>query len=150
MIKKILITEKQHNILNEIITENPDDFNILDRKNIIDDEYFLDKYGLKRLIIQNKYGLLELSNLASKIIGSGAGSKLLQDLINYADKVGKPITLTPAPVTPAELEWSYQGQNIKPISRSRLTQYYAKFGFEKKRKNDGYITTDTMIRYPRK
>jgi len=147
---KILITENQHRILYETIKENPDDFSILDKKNIIDDEYFLKKYDLKYLLIQNKYGLLELSILASKIIGSGSGTRLLKDLIAYADKVGKPITVNPIPYKKDNLKHSYLNQDVTPITKSRLIQYYKKFGFEKKKKNDGYITNDPFIRYPRK
>jgi hypothetical protein len=133
----------------DTVFESVDDFQILDKKNIMDDETLLDKYGLKSLVIQNKYGLLELSFLASKIIGSGNGSKLLKDLCDYADMVKKPITLQPVPYTDGELERGYENQpELKKISKRRLIDYYKRFGFVERNKNDGYVTTNSLIRYP--
>ena len=66
----------------------------------------------------------------------GVGTSILNDLINYADKTKKIITLTPS---------SDFGGN-----KNRLVQFYKKFGFKM---NNGvhksYEYMDTMIRWPR-
>lgn len=67
---------------------------------------------------------------------SGIGTKIMTDLINYADKNKQIIVLTPS---------SDFGGN-----KNRLIQFYKKFGFKKNAgqyKNFGF--KDDMIRYPK-
>ena len=82
------------------------------------------------------------SLILSKIIvkkdarGSGIGSKIMADLINYADKNKQIIALTPS---------SDFGGN-----KNRLIQFYKSFGFKHNKgqyKHFGF--RDSMIRYPR-
>lgn len=68
--------------------------------------------------------------------GRGIGAKIMNDLVNYADKNRQIITLTPSS--------DFDGD------KNRLTQFYKKFGFKPKK---GYhasdVYTDTMIRWPK-
>jgi hypothetical protein len=64
------------------------------------------------------------------------GTKVMDDLIRYADANMKIITLTP--------------DNIDGVSVNVLVQFYKKFGFKmNKGYNKNYEYTDTMIRYPK-
>jgi len=68
--------------------------------------------------------------------GLGIGTKIMEDLVDYADKTGKIVTLTPS---------SDFGGN-----KNRLVQFYKRFGFKP---NKGYYKSyeyrDSMIRYPK-
>lgn len=64
------------------------------------------------------------------------GSKVMSDLITYADENKKILTLTP--------------DNIDGVSVNVLTQFYKKFGFKmNKGHNKNFEYRDTMIRYPK-
>lgn len=64
------------------------------------------------------------------------GSKVMSDLISYADELKKIVTLTP--------------DNIDGVSVNTLTQFYKKFGFKmNKGHNKNFEYRDTMIRYPK-
>jgi hypothetical protein len=64
------------------------------------------------------------------------GSKVMFDLIRYADENKKILTLTP--------------DNIDGVSVNILTQFYKKFGFKmNKGHNKNFEYRDTMIRYPK-
>jgi len=66
----------------------------------------------------------------------GIGSSILNDLVNYADKTKKIVTLTPS---------SDFGGN-----KNRLVQFYKKFGFKmNKGVHKSYEYMDSMIRWPR-
>ena len=67
---------------------------------------------------------------------SGVGTAVMNDLIEYADKTKKIITLTPA---------SDFGGN-----KNRLVQFYKRFGFKlNKGVHKSYEYMDTMIRWPK-
>jgi hypothetical protein len=64
------------------------------------------------------------------------GTKIMTDLVRYADANKKIITLTP--------------DNIDGVSVNVLTQFYKKFGFKmNKGYNKNYEYMDLMIRYPK-
>ncbi len=66
----------------------------------------------------------------------GIGTKIMQDIISYADSVGKTITLTPS---------SDFGGSV-----NRLKKFYKRFGFvENKGRNKDYEISDTMYRLPK-
>jgi hypothetical protein len=68
----------------------------------------------------------------------GHGTAYIKDLINYADKVQKMVTLSPS-----GKEW---GSN-----KSTLISYYKRFGFiENKGRHKNYRINDTMYRLPQK
>ena len=65
------------------------------------------------------------------------GTKVMEDLVRYADANLKIITLTP--------------DNIDGVNVNVLVQFYKKFGFKmNKGYSKNYEYTDTMIRYPKK
>ena len=69
----------------------------------------------------------------------GLGSKIVQELNQYADKVGKRIELSPGEKDP------HHGTT----SRSRLERFYKKLDFVKnKGRNTDYQTGETMYRKP--
>lgn len=68
--------------------------------------------------------------------GSGVGTDIMNDLINYADKTKKIITLTPS--------GDFGG------NKNRLVQFYKRFGFKmNKGVHKSYEYMDTMIRWPK-
>jgi predicted GNAT family N-acyltransferase len=64
--------------------------------------------------------------------GQGVGTKVMQSIVDYADRLGKEIRLTPS-------------TSFGATSTSRLTKFYQQFNFEK---NKDYRYSDTMVRYP--
>jgi GNAT superfamily N-acetyltransferase len=71
----------------------------------------------------------------------GVGTKAMEELIAYADQLGKRITLSPG------LPDDAQGTT----SRSRLVKFYKRFGFkENKGRNRDFSTRDGMIREPKR
>lgn len=73
--------------------------------------------------------------------GQGIGTKALNMLTDYADKLGKRIILTPA------VKDNYQGTT----SRARLVKFYKQFGFKesKGRNIDFVIGAGKMYRDPK-
>jgi GNAT superfamily N-acetyltransferase len=68
--------------------------------------------------------------------GQGIGTNILNDLIQYADRNKKIVTLTPS---------SDFGGN-----KNRLTQFYKRFGFKmNKGVHKSYEYMDTMVRWPK-
>jgi len=88
-------------------------------------------------IYENKTSLILSKIILNKDVrNSGVGSKIMTDLINYADKNKQIIALTPS---------SDFGGN-----KNRLVQFYKKFGFKANKgqyKHFGF--KDDMIRYPK-
>ena len=69
----------------------------------------------------------------------GVGTAVMEDLVNYADQVGKRIELT------VGLKDKYHGTT----SRGRLVKFYKRFGFvENKGRNKDYTTRESMYREP--
>jgi GNAT superfamily N-acetyltransferase len=88
-------------------------------------------------IYENKTSLV-LSRIIVKdeFRGTGIGSKVMEDLINYADKNNQILALTPS--------GDFGG------NKNRLIQFYKSFGFKHNKgqyKHFGF--RDSMIRYPR-
>lgn len=99
-----------------------------------------EKYGeyLKGLNIYENRSSLILSKIVIKdeYKNQGIGSKIMQDLVNYADKTKKIIALTPA---------SDFGGN-----KNRLIQFYKRFGFKhNKGVHKNFEFREIMIRYPK-
>lgn len=78
---------------------------------------------------------LELSRIIvpKESRGSGTGSKVMQRIVDFADKEGKKIYLTPS-------------KDFGATSVSRLEQFYKEFGFVKNIYRDE--TRETMVRLP--
>lgn len=95
------------------------------------------KDKLDQFWVHEKENYINLSAIVVKkdFRNQGIGSKVMKDLCDYADSVGKIITLTPA---------SDYGGNV-----TRLKTFYKSFGFiENKGKKKDYRISDTMYRLP--
>lgn len=95
-----------------------------------------DAAGIKNFISERN-GTINLSQIVVPESGrnSGAGTKAMQQLIDYADATGQRITLSPSA--------DFGG------SKSRLTAFYKRFGFvENKGRNKDYAISETMYREP--
>jgi predicted GNAT family N-acyltransferase len=69
--------------------------------------------------------------------GSGTGTRAMQLLVEYADKTGKRITLTPS-------------TDFGASSVARLKSFYKRFGFvENKGRHKDFSIRETMFRTPR-
>lgn len=88
-------------------------------------------------IFENKDNTISINNLVVKqnLRNKGIGQNILNDIIDYADKNGKTITLTPT---------------SQYLTKNRLTNWYKKNGFvENKGRNTNYSISDTMYRLPK-
>lgn len=88
-------------------------------------------------IFENKDNTIGINNLVVKqnLRNKGIGQNILNDIIDYADKKGKTITLTPT---------------SQYLTKNRLTNWYKKNGFvENKGRNTNYSISDTMYRLPK-
>jgi GNAT superfamily N-acetyltransferase len=72
---------------------------------------------------------------------SGKGTSAMEELIDFADRHGKRITLSPG----------LPNDQMGTTSRSRLVKFYKRFGFvENKGRNKDFAISDGMYREPRK
>jgi GNAT superfamily N-acetyltransferase len=70
----------------------------------------------------------------------GIGTTIMQELVSYADQVGKRFELSPG------LKDKYQGTT----SRKRLVDFYKRFNFrENKGRNIDFTSSEDMFREPR-
>lgn len=104
------------------------------------EEILRNRYGdyLDGLDIYENRTSLILSRIVIKkeFRGSGIGSKIMGDLVHYADNNKQIIALTPSS--------DFGG------SKNRLIQFYKKFGFKhNKGVHKSYEFRDSMIRYPK-
>lgn len=87
------------------------------------------------LSISERGGYLTLSRIVAQDRNQGAGSRIMQAIVDYADATGQIITLTPS---------SDFGGSV-----TRLREFYKRFGFvENKGRNKDYGTRETMLREP--
>ena len=104
------------------------------------ESFLREKYGkyLNGLDIYENKSSLKLSRIIIKpeFRSEGIGTKIMNDLVNYADKNKQIIALTPSS--------DFGG------SKNRLIQFYKSFGFKSnKGVHINFEFTDTMIRYPK-
>ena len=88
-------------------------------------------------IFENKDNTISINNLVVKqnLRNKGIGQNILDDIISYADKNNKTITLTPT---------------SEYLTKNRLTNWYKRNGFvENKGRNTNYSISDTMYRLPK-
>lgn len=72
-----------------------------------------------------------------KIRKQGIGTEIMQELINYADKVNKRVELSPGQKDPSH----------GTTSKNRLIDFYKRFNFlQNKGRNKDFTTTHTMYR----
>ena len=101
------------------------------------------KYNLKSLFLSDmaSRNAFELSSIIvnKDEQGAGTGSKVMQELIAYADANEKIIVLDPGLLD----------KRHGTTSQSRLRKFYKKFGFiDNKGRNKNYEFRNLMIRYP--
>ena len=106
---------------------------------IIIEDVLLSRYEkcLKELDIYENNTSLILSRIIinEECRNEGVGTKVMKDLIDYADSKGQIVTLTPS---------RDFGSSV-----NRLTQFYKRFDFKmNKGSNKNFEFKDTMIRYP--
>jgi hypothetical protein len=98
----------------------------------------LNKYKLEALALSENDNYIDLSNIVVSNKGIGEGTKIMKDLINYANNKNKTLTLSPE-----------KKPNNGTTSKARLIKFYKKFGFvENKGKNKVYEIFETMYRIP--
>jgi predicted GNAT family acetyltransferase len=88
------------------------------------------------LDIAEKNGVINLSRIVvpKEQRGTGVGSGIMKQLVDYADATGSKITLTPS-------------TDFGATSVSRLKDFYKQFGFvENKGRNKDFSTRETMYR----
>jgi len=91
-----------------------------------------DRYGIA-LDLWDRGSYLELDRIVvpADKRGTGIGSQVMQHIVDYADRTGKDIRLTP--------DTSFGGTSV-----ARLTRFYKGFGFQK---NKDYEHRASMVRY---
>jgi GNAT superfamily N-acetyltransferase len=97
-----------------------------------------EKYGIILDLTENKNGDLSIGRIIvpKENRGKGVGKKAMQDIVDYADKNGRRILLTPS-------------IDFGATSVARLKEFYKEFGFiENKGKNKDFTTKDSMYRNP--
>lgn len=100
-------------------------------------EQIKNKYPNTEISIQENGDEITLSKIVVKNKGEGTGTKVMNDLIKYADETRKKILLTPS-------------KDYGASSVSRLKDFYKRFGFiENKGKFKDFSTRETMYRLPK-
>lgn len=100
------------------------------------------KYNLKSFFVSEYKDKIILDSIIIKKEdrGKGIGSKVINELCDYADKNQKVICLTPA------VKDDYQGTT----SQSRLMEFYKRFGFVLNRgRNKDFSISELMYRLPK-
>jgi hypothetical protein len=84
---------------------------------------------------------LMMIRVPKNTLHQGIGTKAMERLVDYADSKGSRITLTPA----------LKDKNAGTTSRSRLVDFYKRFGFvENKGRKKDFTISDSMYRVPKK
>ena len=102
------------------------------------EKHLEEKYNIK-LSLKGKGEYFTLSQIVipKENRGNGIGSKVMDEILDYADNNNKTIFLTPS-------------TDFGASSVSRLTKFYKTFGFiENKGKNKDYSSKESMLRLPR-
>lgn len=107
-------------------------------------KFIIDKWiskGINLLIFEyNDRILIDTIIVPKNMRNKGIGSMVMNDIISYANSVGKRIVLTPA-------QKGDLGGEVS--SKKRLLDFYKKFNFkENKGKNKDYSLSEGMYREP--
>ena len=98
--------------------------------------YLEGKYGITLYMDRDGDSLILSSiKVPNNERGIGIGSKVMEEISNYADKVEMNIYLTPS-------------IGLGATSVSRLKKFYKRFGFQNKPRSD-FSQRQSMIRYPK-
>lgn len=91
---------------------------------------------IEKLSVSENDTVITISLIKVKVKSNGVGSKIMNDIVSYADKNKKRIQLSPSK--------DFGG------TVSRLIKFYKRFGFvENKGKNKDYEISHTMFRDPK-
>lgn len=97
-----------------------------------------EKYGADVVLVGKDTLALSTIRVPEGERGQGTGTKMMQEIIGYADAQGKRIVLSPS-------------TDFGATSKARLTKFYKRFGFvENKGKNKDFSTREAMLREPQK
>lgn len=93
------------------------------------------------LYMDNKNRLkLSMISLEKSRMGQGIGTKIMQEIIDFADQHGLTLTLTPA----------VKDTSAGTTSHNRLIRFYKQFGFvQNKGRNKDFTIFDSMYRKPK-
>ena len=96
-----------------------------------------EKQGIKNNVSENgKRIMLSLIVVPKELRNQGIGTRYMQDLIDYADSVGKRVELSPSA--------DFGG------NKNKLKEFYSRFGFvENKGRNKDFEISETMYRQPK-
>ena len=95
------------------------------------------KDKVKALFLYENANDITLSSIIIENKNEGLGTKILNDIINYADDVQKRVLLTPG----------LKDDKHGTTSRSRLVKFYKRFGFvENKVRNKDFTISAGMYR----
>jgi hypothetical protein len=98
----------------------------------------LSKYKLEELTLSENDTYIDLSNIVVSNKGIGEGTKIMKELICYANNKNKTVTLSPE-----------KKPRNGTTSKARLIKFYKKFGFiENKGNNKVYEIFETMYLNP--
>ena len=99
-------------------------------------DYLEEKYGVTLYMDRDGDSLILSSiKVPNNERGIGIGSKVMEEISDYADKVDINVYLTPS-------------IGLGATSVSRLKKFYKRFGFQNKPRND-FSQRQSMIRYPK-
>jgi GNAT superfamily N-acetyltransferase len=135
---RLVPVDDAHDVQPSVATQAPSlETNLEDFRTSI-----ISKYNPKSFeLYLNQTGDIKLSSIiiGKDNQGDGIGTKIMNDLVDFADSTGKRITLTPA-----------QKDSIHGTTSSkRLERFYNRFGFVKNSgRNRDFRINDTMIRNP--
>lgn len=99
------------------------------------------KYGLENLSLYDRGNDIVLNMIAvpKEKQKQGIGTKVMEELVSFADESGKRILLSPG----------LKDSNFGTTSRSRLVKFYKRFGFvENKGRNKDFQISEGMYREP--
>ena len=103
------------------------------------EDYLKDKYDLKTLFLSKSRDGIELTSLIVNDKKQGTGTKVMQELIDFADKENEMIGLSVG----------QKDDGHGTTSRARLVKFYKRFGFvENKGRNKDYSMSFGMFRIP--
>lgn len=97
------------------------------------------QHGLQTFSLSERDGDIVLNNMVVDEKGRGVGTAAMQDLVEYADQIGRRILLTPGK----------RADQTGTTSTTRLKRFYKRFGFvENKDRNRDFEISEGMYRDP--
>jgi len=98
------------------------------------------KEFIKTLLVEEFPRYIYLNNIVLKNKGQGTGSKVLSDILDYANEKDKPVSLYPI------AHKDSRKRKINKENQRRLENFYKRLGFEEKENS----FQGTMVYFPNK